>query len=82
MTVPDSLNGRKEFPEGRKVAVIGDGLNDLSSLKAADCSFAMGSGKSISRNAATFVLCSNEFVSVIRGVMWGRNIYTNIKRFL
>jgi Ca2+ transporting ATPase len=66
----------------RTVAVVGDGLNDLSAIKAADVSFAMGSGKSISRNAASMVLCSNEFESVMKSVMWGRNIYGNIKKFL
>ena len=71
-----------EFPEGKKVCVVGDGINDLQSFKAADVSFAMGSGKAISRNAATFVLCNNEFESVLRGVMWGRNIFSNVKKFL
>ena len=84
LLVTVGLKGMKsaDFPEGKKVCVVGDGINDLQSFKAADVSFAMGSGKAISRNAATFVLCNNEFESVLRGVMWGRNIFSNVKKFL
>lgn len=74
--------GLQNMDQPRKVAVVGDGLNDLESIAAADVSFAMGGGKSISRNAASIVLCNNDFESVMRSVMWGRNIYSNVRKFL
>jgi P-type E1-E2 ATPase len=66
----------------KKVVVVGDGLNDLDAIEKADVSFAMGSGKSISRNAASMVLINNDLDKVIKAVMWGRNIYANIMKFL
>ena len=74
--------GLQNMDQSRKVAVVGDGLNDLLSIRAADVSFAMGGGKSISRNSASIVLSNNDFDSVLRAVMWGRNIYSNVKKFL
>ena len=72
-----------DFPAGgRKVCVVGEGTVDLENMAAADVSFAMGEGKSIARNNASMVLCNNDFESIIRAVMWGRNIYANVKRFL
>ena len=67
---------------GRKVAVIGEGLNDITAFESADVSFAMGSGKSIARNKASMVLLDNDFDSCVKAVLRGRNIYSNIKRFL
>ena len=67
---------------GRKVAVIGEGLNDITAFDSADVSFAMGSGKSIARNKASMVLLDNDFDSCLKAVKRGRNIYSNIKRFL
>jgi len=67
---------------GRKVAVVGQGINDLEAFKAAQVSFAMGDGASFARNQASMVLQTNEFDSCMRAVMWGRNIYLNVQRFI
>ena len=72
-----------DFPQGgRKVCVVGESTVDLANMAAANVSFAMGEGKSIARNNASMVLLDNDFESIIRAVMWGRNIYANVKRFL
>jgi P-type E1-E2 ATPase len=66
----------------KKVAVVGEGINDLKAFESADVSFAMGSGKSISRNRASMVLTDDNFESCIKAILRGRNIYSNIKKFL
>lgn len=68
--------------EGKKVIVVGDGLNDVEAIETADVSFAMGTGCSLAKQSAKMVLVNNDFISLARSIMWGRNIYTNIKRFL
>lgn len=67
---------------GKKVAVVGDGLNDIEAFKVADVSFAMGSGASVAKFNSSIILTTNDFEACMKAVMWGRNIYTNIKRFL
>jgi magnesium-transporting ATPase (P-type) len=42
----------------------------------------MGTGVALARESSSMVLVTDEFESCIRGVMWGRNIYNNIRRFL
>ena len=42
--------------KGLKVAMTGDGVNDIIAMKAADCSVAMGSGSDAARQAAQVVL--------------------------
>lgn len=65
-----------------RVAVVGEGINDVEAFKEAHVSFAMGSGASFARNNASVVLTTNNFESVMKAIMWGRNIYTNMQRFL
>jgi magnesium-transporting ATPase (P-type) len=42
----------------------------------------MMSGSAYARSQSDMVLTTNDFESCLRAVMWGRNIYSNIKRFL
>jgi len=68
--------------QGKKIGLVGEGLNDVKAFKFADISFAMGTGLALAKESASLVLVTDEFESSIRGVMWGRNIYNNIRRFL
>ena len=66
----------------KKVAVIGEGITDLKAFENANVSFAMGSGKSMALNRSSMVLTDNNFESCIKAILRGRNIYSNIKKFL
>ena len=64
------------------MATTGEGINDIESLAGADVGLAMGSGCSAAKASADLILVNNDFEAVVRSIMWGRNIYQNISRFL
>lgn len=66
----------------KTVAVTGDGINDTDALEHADVGLSMGSGCSAAKLASSLILTNDDFESAIRAVMWGRNIYHNVGRFL
>lgn len=65
------------------VAVTGDGTNDAQALSTSDIGFAMGiSGTDIAKDAADIIILDDNFSSIVKAIIWGRNIYDNVRKFL
>lgn len=68
--------------QGKRILMVGDGINDVLALARADISIAMGEGSDIAMDSSDIILMNDAFKSIVTSVQIGRRTYAFIRQNL
>ena len=78
-----SIKNSRATENREVVAMTGDGNNDGPALRISDIGFSMGiQGTNVAKEASDIILTDDNFKSIVTAMLWGRNVYDAITKFL